>query len=110
MRVGIRSASRAASIRLLTDANAQIVNRYDYDSYGRRLTAVEGVAQPYTWKAREYIAAIGMYYNRARFYDPQLGRFIAEDPLGYAGGSSNLYAFGWNNGEKVERSDRTRGK
>ena len=38
-----------------------------------------------------------IYYNRARFYDPALGRFLAEDPLGYGGGDSNLYSFAWNN-------------
>jgi len=32
-----------------------------------------------------------------RFYDPALGRFLAEDPLGYSGGDSNLYSFAWNN-------------
>jgi len=37
------------------------------------------------------------HLNRARFYDPALGRFLAEDPLGYGGGDSNLYSFAWNN-------------
>jgi uncharacterized protein RhaS with RHS repeats len=32
-------------------------------------------------------------YNRARYYSPSLGRFISEDPIGFAGGDVNLYAY-----------------
>jgi RHS repeat-associated protein len=91
-------ADSEGSVRLVTDAAAQVVNRYDYDSYGNRLTAIEAVWQPYTWKGREYIGGgVNVYHNRARIYDPALGRFTTEDPLGYAAGDTNLYAFGWNN-------------
>jgi RHS repeat-associated protein len=91
-------ADAEGSIRLVTDANAQIVNRYEYYSFGKRLSVVESVAQPYTWKGREWIGGgVDQYYNRARFYDPQLGRFTSEDPLGYDGGDTNLFAFTWSN-------------
>jgi RHS repeat-associated protein len=94
-------ADAEGSVRLITDANAQVVNRYDYDSYGRPLTTIEGVWQPFRWKAREFLGAgVDLYYNRARFYDPQLGRFTSEDPLGYGGGSKNLFVFGTNNPKK----------
>jgi len=33
---------------------------------------------------------------RARYYNPQIGRFIAEDPLEFRGGDANLYAYVWN--------------
>src|SRR5687768_13807633 len=35
----------------------------------------------------------GLYYYRARYYNPTLGRFISEDPIGFAGGDANLYAY-----------------
>jgi RHS repeat-associated protein len=35
----------------------------------------------------------GFYYMRARYYDPELGRFISEDPIGFGGGDVNLYAY-----------------
>ena len=86
------------SIRLLTDVNGQIANRYDYDFYGQRLSVIESLPlQPYGWKGREWIPGPNIYYNRARFYDPVLGRFMSQDPIGYGGGDSNLYSFAWNN-------------
>ena len=39
----------------------------------------------------------GLYYMRARYYDPTVGRFISEDPLGFGGGDVNLYAYARNN-------------
>jgi len=35
----------------------------------------------------------GLYYYRARYYKPQLARFISEDPLGFHGGNENLYTY-----------------
>ncbi|WP_166671919.1 PKD domain-containing protein [Methylosinus sp. sav-2] len=91
-------ADGEGSIRLITNAGSTVFNRYDYDSFGRRLAVVESLPlQPYGWKGREWIPGPDIYYNRARFYDPALGRFLAEDPLGFGGGDSNLYSFAWNN-------------
>ncbi len=39
----------------------------------------------------------GFYYMRARYYDPKVGRFISEDPIGFGGGDVNLYAYVQNN-------------
>jgi RHS repeat-associated protein len=90
-------ADGEGSIRPLTDALGNIANGYEYDSYGRRLTNVEAVLQSYGWKGREFLPGPDIYYNRARFYDPVLGRFMSEDPLGYSGGDFNLYSFAWTN-------------
>ena len=40
----------------------------------------------------EFDSESGLYYYRARFYDPQFGRFVAEDPIGFEGGY-NFYAY-----------------
>jgi RHS repeat-associated protein len=39
----------------------------------------------------------GLYYMRARYYDPETGRFISEDPIGFEGGDVNLYVYVGNN-------------
>lgn len=38
-----------------------------------------------------------MKYSRARWYDPAQGRFVSEDPIGFAGGDVNLYGYVWQN-------------
>jgi RHS repeat-associated protein len=48
------------------------------------------------FSGREWDPEIGLYYYRARYYDPKIGRFISEDPIGFAGGV-NLYSYVDNN-------------
>jgi RHS repeat-associated protein len=40
---------------------------------------------------QEYDATTGLQYSRARYYDPVSSEFISQDPLGFAGGDTNLY-------------------
>jgi len=46
----------------------------------------------YTYTGREWDKEIGLYYYRARYYDPMEGRFISKDPIGFRGGI-NLYGY-----------------
>jgi len=50
------------------------------------------VGNPYLFTAREYDAEAWMYFYRARYYDWLRGAFIHEDPVGFLGGNTNLYA------------------
>ena len=52
----------------------------------------EGTPNPLRYMAREIDAATGLYYVRARWYDPSLERFVSEDPTGLVGGI-NPYAY-----------------
>jgi len=56
-----------------------------------------GFTQPFTFTGREYDAESGLYYYRARYYDASIGRFIEKDPIGFAGGDTNLYRYVANN-------------
>jgi RHS repeat-associated protein len=46
----------------------------------------------YAFTGREWDPEIGLYYYRARYYDPKVGRFVSEDPIGFAGGE-NHYSY-----------------
>ncbi|MBI3792519.1 MAG: RHS repeat-associated core domain-containing protein [Gemmatimonadetes bacterium] len=80
----------------LADASGTLVNQYTYEPFGNALTATESISQPIRFSARELDATTGLYYLRARYFDPTLGRFISEDPLGSSGGQ-NTYVYVLNN-------------
>lgn len=80
----------------LMNRQGALVNRYDYTPFGELRSIRERVPNELRFGARPYDAETGMYYNRARYYDPYLRRFISEDPVGLAGGL-NPYVFADNN-------------
>ncbi|WP_267113731.1 T6SS effector amidase Tae4 family protein [Xanthomonas sacchari] len=79
------------STRALTNASGSLIQRYDYTPYGQTSQANTGTSNPYQYTGRERDAS-GLYYYRARYYSPALGRFSSEDWIGLAGGI-NLYAY-----------------
>jgi RHS repeat-associated protein len=78
----------------LGSADGTLAAEYAYDPFGA--TAVTGDAHGadlgFTGRQDD---GTGLNYHRARYYNPELGRFISEDPIGFAGGS-NLYAYAAN--------------
>lgn len=60
------------------------------------------VGNPFGFKGLPVDPETGFYYVRHRYYDPELGRFLTPDPLGYVDGG-NLYQFALNN--PINRSD-----
>lgn len=88
------------SITALTDALGTIVERYAYSAYGvPTITNASGTVlsssaynNRYLYTGREWVKYNHLYHYRARFYDPELGRFISGDPIGYAGGF-NMFSY-----------------
>jgi RHS repeat-associated protein len=79
------------STRLLTDENGDSVATYSYSPYGK--AAKTGTAaSTFQFTGRENDGASELQYNRARYYSPDINRFISEDPIGLAGGL-NLHAY-----------------
>ena len=75
----------------LTDPAGAVVKRYAYEPYGETSTTGEANANPFQYTGPENDGT-GLYYYRARYYDPGLKRFVSEDPIGLAGGI-NTYAY-----------------
>lgn len=76
--------------RGLTDASGNLAASIGYDSFGNSTSG--SASTRYTYTGRELDSEIGLMYYRARWYDPQVGKFISEDPIGLQGGL-NLYAY-----------------
>ena len=71
------------STTALTSSNGALAERETYDAYGNNAGSTK---TRYGFTGRERDSLTGLLYYRARFYDPQLGRFISEDPIGLFGG------------------------
>ncbi len=86
-------ADGLGSITSLSNSTGTIANTYTYDSFGKLTGSSGSLVNPFQYTARESDSETGLYYYRARYYDPQTGRFITEDPIGFLGGDLNFYAY-----------------
>ncbi len=89
------------SVVALTNAAGEVVERYDYDPYGKTyitdntLTTYRGESKygnPFMWTGQAFDQNTRQYHFWARTYSPHLGRWLHRDPLGYVDGVS-LYEY-----------------
>lgn len=84
---------RIGSIRAWTTKDGKLRWWGRYRPYGAVVdSGGTTVNAPYRWTTREFDPETGLYFHRARQYDPSVGRFIQEDPLGRTG-SGNPYGY-----------------
>jgi RHS repeat-associated protein len=79
------------SVIVQANDDQSIANFYAYSSYGEVATLGPDGGNPLQYTGRENDGT-GLYYYRARYYDPVMKRFISEDPIGLVGGM-NVYAY-----------------
>jgi RHS repeat-associated protein len=82
------------STRLLTDQSGNTAATYTYDAYGNLTSHTGSADTPLRWNGQYQDATTGLYYLRARYYDPQTSQFVTRDllpqtsqPYGYANGN-----------------------
>ncbi len=57
-----------------------------------RSAAAPLIEQPFRFQGQQFDEETGLHYNRFRYYDPTVGRFASQDPIGLAGGK-NLFLY-----------------
>jgi RHS repeat-associated protein len=86
-------ADGLGSIVKRTDVTGNVESSRVYDSFGQAASLPSG----YSFTGREWDSEDALYYYRARYYDPRLGRFLSEDPIALSGGDINYHAYVSNN-------------
>jgi len=85
------------SVVALSNSNVDSCQSYEYSAYGQVAASDPNfLTNPYMFTGRRFDIETGLYYYRARYYNPHIGRFMQTDPVGYSGGI-NWYLYCWNN-------------
>jgi RHS repeat-associated protein len=90
------------NVMAVLDAAGNLTEKYTYDAFGAP-TVLNGsgtvlpngtaVANRFLFQGREWIATLGVYDYRHRYYNPDLGRFLQVDPSGFDAGDMNLFRY-----------------
>lgn len=87
---------QAGSPREMTDKDGNLVWYGEYAAWGKLKSETHTGAyihQPFRLQGQYYDPESGLHYNFHRYYDPNFGRFMTQDPIGLAGGSNAYFAF-----------------
>ena len=93
-------ADGLGSTRLLTNISGIVTDRYSYDAFGTKRNQTGLSAQPFSFTSEQVDSEAGMVFLRARYYDPNFGRFISADRfpnLASQSQSGNRYVYVQNN-------------
>jgi RHS repeat-associated protein len=84
------------STRLLMDASGIVTDTYNYDAFGNQIAHTGTTVNEFMFTGQQYDANVGFYYLRARYYQPDTGRFTSLDPFAgdpYAPASLHKYSY-----------------
>ena len=68
------------STRWISDSAGNVLGLFNYDSYGKLTVGYSTVLTPFQFAGQYLDSESGLYYLRARYYDPQTAQFISRDP------------------------------
>ncbi len=77
-----------------------------YDAFGNLIASTGSTPNSYLYRGEQYDSDLGMYYLRARWYNPVTGRFLSRDPEdGYVKDPVSLHKYLYANGDPVNLID-----
>ena len=83
------------------DENGQKVWARELDLYGNAITGDSSFI-PFLYQGQYYDEEIGLAYNRFRYYSPESGTYISQDPIGLAGNNPNFYGYTFDSNTEVD--------
>jgi RHS repeat-associated protein len=83
------------TITSLSNSSGVLAETYTYDSYGKTTASTGTLVNPFQYTGREFDSETGIYYYRARYFDPSAGRFLSEDSVRFGAGP-NFYRYAGN--------------
>lgn len=87
-------ADGLGSVTSLSSSAGALAQTYGYDSFGKQTASSGSLVNSLQYTGRESDSETGLYYYRARYYDPNSGRFLSEDLLRYEPTSFYSYVGG----------------
>jgi RHS repeat-associated protein len=105
-------ADNEGSIRDIVSNSGTVIDHIAYDAYGNVISESDASdGDQFKFDGMAWDAAIGLYYDNARYYNPANGRFVSQDSIEFRGNDANLYRYTSNdpadnidtNGEKKSR-------
>jgi RHS repeat-associated protein len=87
-------ADGLGSITKITTPIGALSSSYRYEAFGT--VEIAPSASGFSFTGREWDTETGLFYYRARYYDPKVGRFVSEDPIAFGAGP-NFYRYVFNN-------------
>jgi len=86
----------AGAPRELVSSDGAVAWSAQFSTFGEmRISNVAEVDCPVRFQGQWYDYESGLHYNRFRYYDPAIGRYVCPDPIGLLGGL-NLYSYTYN--------------
>jgi RHS repeat-associated protein len=96
----------AGSVRQLTNVLGAVTDEYEYDAFGNSFTKTGTTPNNYLYRGEQFDSDLGLYYLRARYYNPQTGRFLSRDPEdGNPTDPASLHKYLYANGDPINGID-----
>ena len=94
------------SVRALTNAAGAVTDTYEYDGFGNEISSTGSTPNSYLYRGEYFDSDLGLYYLRARYYNPLTGRFMSKDPEDHSPTAPNeLHKYLYTGGDPVNAVD-----
>ena len=96
------------NVRQLTNSLGTVTDKYEYDAFGNDVYHTGTTPNNYLYRGEQFDSDLGLYYLRARYYNPATGRFLGRDPEDHSPTKPNeLHKYLYANGDPVNATDPT---